>query len=157
MAARTVGAGLGVAAMNEIRFGGTGKPHPGKPHAYVLITGRDAPERCACGKVRDEAASRRARNNGKRGRAIQRTRIEGLGGKNLAGNNVNLDGVSALFAFESKSGASFSNRYWKWLKGIPLQGQQVGVLIVTDTPGPGRRARSIVVIDYDSWRDLHGE
>jgi hypothetical protein len=110
-----------------------------------------------CDKVKDEAAARRSRNNNKRGRTIQRQRIVGLGGTNLAGNNENLDGISALFAFESKSGASFSNRYWSWLKGIPLRGEQVGVLIVTDTPGPGRKARSIVVIDYDDWKDLHGE
>jgi len=110
-----------------------------------------------CGKARDLGLARRSRNNGKRGRAIQRQRIVGLGGTNLAGNNENLDGISALFAFESKSGASFSNRYWSWLKGIPLRGEQIGVLIVTDAPGPGRKARSVVIIDYDDWKDLHGE
>lgn len=102
-------------------------------------------------------ASRRARNNAKRGKAIQRKRIEGLGGTNLAGNNQNLDGVGAMFAYESKSGGSFSERYWRWLRGIPVRGDQVQVLIVTDAPGPGRRARSIVVVSYDDWRDLHGE
>jgi len=110
-----------------------------------------------CGKPRDLGLARRSRNNGKRGRKIQRQRIVGLGGTNLAGNNENLDGISALFAFESKSGASFSERYWRWLTDIPLRGEQIGVLIVTDTPGPGRKARSIVVIDYDDWKDLHGE
>ena len=114
--------------------------------------------RCStCGKARDLGLARRSRNNNKRGREIQRQRIVGLGGTNLAGNNENLDGISALFAFESKSGASFSNRYWSWLKGIPLRGEQVGVLIVTDAPGPGRKARSVVIIDYDDWKDLHGE
>jgi len=112
---------------------------------------------CDCGAIRDATASRRGRTNASRGKAIQRKRIEGLGGTNLAGNNPNLDGIGELFRYESKSGGSFSERYWRWLRGIPKGATQVGVLIVTDTPGPGHRARSIVVVDYDDWRDLHGE
>ena len=75
---------------------------------------------------------------------------KGSAGKNLAGNNENLDGIGTMFAYESKSGGSFSERYWRWIKGIPTRGDQVPVLIVTDAPGPGHRARSIVVVDYDS-------
>lgn len=113
---------------------------------------------CArCGKARDEAAVSRNRRNAKRGKAIQRKRIEGLGGQNLPGNKPNHDGIGLLFQYESKSGGAFSERLWRWLKGIPLLAGQTGVLIVTETPGPGRRARSYVVVDYDHWRDLHGE
>jgi hypothetical protein len=116
----------------------------------------ELPDRCLrCGAVK--ATSRRSKNNATRGKAIQRKRIEGLGGRNLSGNNENLDGIGTMFAYESKSGGSFSERYWRWIKGIPTRGDQVPVLIVTDAPGPGHRARSIVVVDYDSWRDLHGE
>ena len=110
-----------------------------------------------CGKVKDHAVSRRSRNNKNRGLAIQRKRIEGLGGTNLAGNNENLDGIGLAFAYESKSGGAFSERIWRWLTGIPTKGDQTGVLIVTETPGPGRKARSYVVVEYGQWRDLHGE
>ena len=113
-----------------------------------------------CGKVRDEAAARRGRNNSKRGKSIQRKRITGLGGQNLPGNKPNHDGIGVAFSYESKSGkagAVFSEQVWRWLKGIPVTAMQTAVLIVTETPGPGRRARSYVVVDYDSWRDLHGE
>jgi len=110
-----------------------------------------------CGVMENPVTVRRGRNNASRGKRIQRKRIEGLGGTNLAGNNPNLDGIGELFRYESKSGGSFSERYWRWLRGIPKGATQVGVLIVTDTPGPGHRARSIVVVDYDDWRDLHGE
>ena len=110
-----------------------------------------------CGKRRDEARARRGRANRSRGNRIQRERITGLGGTNLAGNNPNLDGLGERFRYESKSGASFSERYWRWLKGIPLAAGQAGVLIVTEAPGPGRKARSIVVVDYETWRDEHGE
>ncbi len=110
-----------------------------------------------CGRERDEAKARMGRNNRKRGNAIQRQRIVGLGGRNLAGNNPNLDGLGLAFRYESKSGGSFPERLWRWLKGIGVEAGQTGVLIVTDTPGPGHRARSVVIVDYDDWRDLHGE
>jgi len=110
-----------------------------------------------CGVMENPVTVRRGRNNSARGKRIQRQRIEGLGGTNLAGNNPNLDGIGELFRYESKSGGSFPERPWRWLKGIRCPAGQIGVLIITDTPGPGHRARSIVVVDYDDWRDLHGE
>lgn len=110
-----------------------------------------------CGVVRDEAAVRRNRNNAKRGKSIQRQRIVGLGGQNLPGNKPNHDGIGVLFSYESKSGGAFSERIWRWLRGIPATAQQTRVLIVTEAPGPGHRARSYVVVEYDQWRDLHGE
>ena len=110
-----------------------------------------------CFRIKDEAASRRGRTNKNRGNRIQRQRIEALGGKNLSGNNENLDGIGLNFRYESKSGGSFPERPWRWLKGIPLVAGQIGVLIVTDTPGSGIRARSVVMVDFDDWRDLHGE
>lgn len=110
-----------------------------------------------CGKERDEAASARGRKNKNRGNAIQRKQIEALGGQNLAGNNPNLDGIGIAFRYESKSGGIFSERLWRYLSGIPLVAGQTGVLIVTETPGSGRKARSYVVVSFDDWRSLHGE
>ena len=128
-------------------------------HSWELRHDADAAwTQCArCGKLADSESRRRGRTNASRGKRIQRKRIEGLGGTNLAGNNPNLDGIGTLFRYESKSGGAFSERYWRWLRGIPKGATQVGVLIVTDTPGRGHRARSIVVVDYDDWSDLHGE
>lgn len=125
----------------------------GEPHDFV-----DCTQCVRCGKVRDPAASRRARRNRSRGLAIQRKRNAGLGISNIAGNAPSHDGGTAdeLFVSESKSGVSFSERYWRWLSAIPRRSSQVPILIVTDTPGPGHRARSIVVVAYDDWRDLHG-
>lgn len=108
-------------------------------------------------KGNDPVRADRGRRAAKRGKAIQRQRIVGLGGRNLAGNNPNLDGIGELFRYESKSGQSFPERPWRWLKGIACPAGQVGVLIITDAPGPGHRARSLVIVDYDDWRDLHGE
>ena len=150
--------------LDTTRFGGiTPKPHRHHWVTWTTSTNDAEPiivqqiECSRCGKVKDEAASRRARNNRKRGLRIQRDRVTTLGGRNLAGNSPNLDGVGALFRYEHKSGAAFPERAWRWLKGIPLLAGQVGVLIVTDTPGAGHRARSVVVVDYDDWKALHQE
>lgn len=134
-----------------------------KPHrhdwgrAYTLEHVYLGDQCIKCDKWKDAAAAKRGRNNDKRGKRIQRQRIVGLGGKNLAGNNPNLDGLGIAFRYESKSGGSFPELPWRWLKGIPVQAGQTAVLIITDAPGPGHRARSVVVVDYDDWRDLHGE
>ena len=102
--------------------------------------------------------ARRNKNNKKRGQAIQKARIEGLGGVNLLGNKPNHDGRGIAFGYESKSGPSYwPTRLARALYGIPVTAGQTAVLIVTETPGPGRKARSVVVVDYGEWRSLHGE
>jgi hypothetical protein len=110
-----------------------------------------------CGAIRDEGKARTGRNNAKRGKRIQRERIVGLGGQNLPGNKPGHDGIGLAFSYESKSGGFFSERVWRVLQAIPRLGDQSAVLIVTDTPGPGRRARSYVVLEYGEWKALHGE
>lgn len=126
---------------------------------------------CVCGHVAAGANVRRGRNVRARGNRIQRQRITALGGRNLAGNNPNLDGLGVMFRYESKSAkpgrplapgrklgvAQFPETLWAILRGIPAQAHQTRVLIVTEAPGPGRRARSMVVVDFDDWRELHGE
>jgi hypothetical protein len=136
---------------NQQRIGGhTKRAHR---HRYPVVNGF-----YECGHIYNAELARRGKLAARKGKAIQKTRIEGLGGTNLLGNNENLDGRSPLFAFESKAGNSeFPSRAWRYLRGIPHNGQQIQVLIITDTPGPGRRARSVVVIDYDDWKALHGE
>lgn len=112
----------------------------------------------ACGRDIDPARMTIGRRAAKRGKTIQRQRIEALGGRNLAGNNPNLDGLGLAFAYESKSGpAAFSERVWRWLTDIPVRASETKVLIVTDKPGAGRKARSYVVVEFEEWRQLHGE
>lgn len=113
---------------------------------------------CGITRADYEARQRRGRLNRTRGNRIQRERNQALGIRNLAGNNPSLDGVSAMFASESKSGGAFPERLWRWLKGVKLiTADQVAILIVTDAPGSARKARSIVVVDYEDWKELHGE
>ena len=122
------------------------------------VTVTEVCDLCGITRADYEARQRRGRLNRTRGNRIQRERNQALGIRNLAGNTPSLDGVSALFATESKSGGAFPERLWRWLKGVKLiTADQVAILIVTDAPGSARKARSIVVVDYEDWRSLHGE
>jgi hypothetical protein len=114
------------------------KGRPGKPY----------------GTPPDPVRSDTGRRAAKRGKAIQRERIEGLGGMNLAGNNPNLDGIGRGFRYESKSGKAFPERPWRWLKDVPLLAGDIGVLIITEAPGRGHKARSMVIVDYDDWAEI---
>jgi hypothetical protein len=111
----------------------------------------------ACGHIFDPLRQAVGRRNAKRGKRIQRERVVGLGGQNLPGNKPGHDGLGLAFSYESKSGAAFSERYWRWLSAIPVRADQMAVLLVTNAPGPGHKARSYVVVEYGAWRDLHGE
>ena len=144
--------------MNPIRFGGR-TPRPHRHHGpinHTLVGDVMQSTYSCCGKVYDPEKARRGRLAARRGKALQKKRIEGLGGENLLGNRPNHDGHLGMFEVEHKSGPSeFPSRAWRYLKRIPIQAGQIQILIITDTPGPGHRARSVVVLDYDDWKDLH--
>ena len=61
-----------------------------------------------------------------------------------------------MFKGESKSGLSFPERPWRWLKAIPATGGEIAILVMVDTPGPGKKRRALVILDLDDWRELHG-
>lgn len=114
-------------------------------------------DRCIrCGRVRDEAATRRGRNNRARGNAIEREVGRALGLRRVGQYGGPDDLTSPLFAAQVKSGGSFSERYWSWLRAVPTSAGQTPLLVVTDAPGPGRKRRAIVVLDLEDWRELHG-
>jgi hypothetical protein len=110
-----------------------------------------------CLKVRDDAATRRGKNNRARGNAIERAVGKELGLRRVGqfGGPDDLSGLA--FAAQVKSGGSFSERYWAWLKAVPVTADQTPILVVTDAPGPGHKRRAMVVIELSDWRSLHGE
>ena len=112
---------------------------------------------CArCGKPKDGTAVRRGRTNRSRGNAIERDVARHLGLRRVGQFGGKEDVSGDLWAAQVKSGGSFSERYWGWLKSVPVNAGQVQLLVVTDAPGPGHKRRAIVVLDLDDWRDLHG-
>ena len=109
-----------------------------------------------CGKVRDDAASRRGKNNRSRGNSIEREVGKKLGLRRVGQYGGPDDLAGDLFAAQVKSGAAFSERYWQWLRAVPVTAGQTPILVVTDAPGPGTKRRAVVVVAIDDWVALHG-
>lgn len=110
-----------------------------------------------CEAVRDPDRSRRGSNNRSRGNAVEREVAKKLGLRRVGQYGGKDDVAGDLFAAQVKSGGSFSERYWNWLKAVPVNSGQTALLVVTDAPGPGHKRRAVVVLDLEDWRDLHGE
>ena len=110
----------------------------------------------SCLRPKDEALARRGKNNRARGNAIEREVGKQLGLRRVGQYGGPDDLSSPMFAAQVKSGGSFSERYWQWLKAVPTNAGQTPLLVVTDAPGPGRKRRAIVVLAIEDWRALHG-
>lgn len=121
----------------------------GGPRTGVVLCER-------CDAVRDLARSRRGKNNRSRGNAIEREVAAKLGLRRVGQYGGADDVRGALFAGQVKSGLSFPERLWTWLKAVPVDAGQTPILIVTDAPGPGNRRRAVVVVELSDWISLHG-
>ena len=130
----------------------------GRMHALAIAHNWDgAAAVCvSCGKVRDETATRRGRNNRARGNAIEREIGKRLGLRRVGQYGGPDDLKDALFSAQVKSGGAFPERFWRWLKAVPVDSEQTALLVVTDAPGQGHRRRAVVVLDIDDWQALHG-
>lgn len=138
-------------------------PRQCRRHRWILIA-HDARPGIApgtticdrCERPRNELTARRGRNNRSRGNSIEREVGKRLGLRRVGQYGGPEDLSGDLFAAQVKSGGSFSERYWAWLKAVPTNAGQTPLLVVTDAPGPGRRRRAIVVLDLEEWVALHG-
>jgi hypothetical protein len=111
----------------------------------------------SCSHVFDPVSTKRGRTNRSRGNAIERAVGKELGLRRV-GQYGGPDDLSGLaFAAQVKSGGAFSERYWSWLKAVPVTANQTPILVVTDAPGPGHKRRALVVLELSDWRALHGE
>lgn len=127
-------------------------------HPRYLRANVDGVTTCmSCGHAFEAAVQRRGRNNRSRGNAIERAVGKELGLRRVGQYGGPDDLAGAMFAAQVKSGGSFSERYWSWLKAVPVTAGQTPILVVTDAPGPGHKRRALVVLELSDWRALHGE
>jgi hypothetical protein len=112
----------------------------------------------ACSTHVDADRIRRGRTNRSRGNAIERDvakqlglrRVGQFGGPEDAGTHTD------PFIVQVKSGKSFPERLYRWLKALPSNANQTPIVVVTDAPGPGHRRRALVVLTLEDWVQLHG-
>jgi hypothetical protein len=110
-----------------------------------------------CGRYFDPVSAKRGKNNRSRGNAIEREVGKRLGLRRVGQFGGPDDLAGELFVAQVKSGGSFPERLWSWLKAVPANAGQTPLLVVTDAPGPGNRRRALVILELDEWIALHGE
>jgi hypothetical protein len=143
-------------------YGETPPPddRPPKPcrHPRYLRASVDGIETCmSCGHAFDPMVKRRGRNNRSRGNAMVGAVGMELGVRRVGQYGGPDDLSGSMFAAQVKSGGSFSERYWAWLKAVPVTADQTPILVVADAPGPGHKRRAMVILELSDWRALHGE
>lgn len=124
-------------------------------HRWLLrFNGDDV---CArCGRIKDPVTSRKGRNNRGRGLSIQRAVLARMGLRHIPGSQL-IDGDNDGFTAEVKSGARFSGADWHEIaKQRQVCGTRMPMLVKVETPGPGHRARGLVVVDLDDWIRWYG-
>ena len=114
---------------------------------------------CArCGRVRDEMASRRARNNRSRGTSDELAVARILGGEKVGPLclpwDVTIPGYLRAQAKKLDRWPSIS-AVVTLLDAIPAS-SELRAVTLADTPGPGRRTRRLIVFDLDEWATWHG-
>ena len=105
--------------------------------------------------VQQQAAkSRRGRTARQRGNAFEREVAETIGGVRVGqyGGKTDVDGD--WIAIQCKVGKSYPERLDGWLRSIPVKAHQIAAVVVGDSPGAGKRRRTMVVLDWDDFAAL---
>jgi hypothetical protein len=101
----------------------------------------------------DPEKSRRGKNARNRGNAFEREIAAKLGGTAkrtgmFGGKN---DVEADWCVIQAKVGKSYPERLDAWLRQLNPKGDQLPILVVGDSPGPGVRRRSLAIIDLDDF------
>jgi len=110
-----------------------------------------------CGRIKDEAVSRRGRTNRQRGNAQEREWCKRLGLTRVGHHGGIEDGRNEMFVGQSKSLAT--GRFPRWMSDeldkLPRDQARIPILGVLETPGIGHKPRRLVVLDEADWIALH--
>ena len=130
-------------------------------HDYVLQSiAHESIWACVrCGKYRDDAVSRRAKNNGKRGRSDELTVARILGGNKLGQFGLPWDvEIPGYLRVQCKKLDRYPSlaKVIEWLDAIPA-GHELRGVTLADTPGPGGRTRRLIVMELEEYARWHGK
>ena len=123
-------------------------------HRYV----EGAP--CGCGRVKDLEAAKRGRRNNNRGKAHERSAVKALGAKRVGQFGGQEDGLSPRWSIQSKSKAGRAFPSWmadelSALFAFNGGQRQWPVLIITEAPGPGKKARKLAIVYLDTLAEIN--
>ena len=91
---------------------------------------------------------KRARN---RGNSFEREVAAKLNGKRVGQYGGKTDVQSEWIAVQCKVGKSYPERMDGWLRAISVKGDQLAALVMGDSPGPGKRRRTMIILDLDDF------
>ncbi len=102
--------------------------------------------------IEEKNLARMGRRNRQRGNAFERETAKKHGGRRTGmyggPDDVTVDGK---YKIQTIVGLMFREKYWRWLKAIIVDADQVAYLVIGDAPGPGTPRRTVVVIDEYDW------
>lgn len=129
-------------------------------HPKHLRTTYEGTWKCeSCGHIADADRVKAGRRNRARGNAKERASAKRLGTTRTGQYGGKDDYREGLFAFQNKS--MVTSRFPGWMT-LELDGLRLAwphlepVLHVEESPGPGKRARRLYVVDETTWLRIHG-
>lgn len=92
------------------------------------------------------------RRNRSRGNAFERETAKKHGGRRtgMFGGPDDV-AIEDQFKIQTKVGKMFSEKFWRWLKAMKVNADQIAYLVIGDAPGPGTPRRVVVIIDERDW------
>jgi hypothetical protein len=116
------------------------------------------------GKMKDlaiDAANADRASRGKRarqrGNAFEREVASKLNGKRTGMYGGKNDVEAGHFVIQCKVGLSYPERLDKWLRELTPKADQLGILVVGDSPGAGVKRRALAIIDFDDFIAWYGK
>jgi len=116
------------------------------------------------GKMKDlaiDAANEERASRGKRarqrGNAFEREVAAKLNGKRTGMYGGKNDVEAGSFVIQCKVGLSYPERLDKWLRELNPKADQLGILVVGDSPGAGVKRRALAIIDFDDFIAWYGK
>lgn len=101
----------------------------------------------------------RGRRARARGNAFEREIRERLGAdaKRTGQFGGKTDVEASWIAIQAKVGGAYPERIDGWLRSISVKGDQLQAVVLGDSPGPGSKRRTLIVLDFDSFVDWFGK
>jgi hypothetical protein len=101
----------------------------------------------------NKAASRRGRNNRKRGNSLERIVCGKLGitRTGMFGGKVDGGKHDEWIAIQVKSGGTFPERIWGLVMSVPRRAGQARAAVHITADGPGKPSRALITMDLDEF------
>jgi hypothetical protein len=101
--------------------------------------------------LKNAERSRRGRTARQRGNAFEREVAKRLNGQRVGQYGGKTDVAADWIAVQCKVGKSYPERLDGWLRSVPVKADQLAALVIGDSPGAGKRRRTLIVLDLDDF------